>query len=67
MPDVERLTIDELVREAEECARLGIPAIALFPVTPPEAKSLDGAEAWNPDGLAQRAVRALKALPGRSA
>ncbi len=60
MPDVERLTIDELVREAEECARLGIPAIALFPVTPPEAKSLDGREAWNPEGLAQRAVRAIK-------
>ena len=37
-----------------------MPAIALFPVTPPEAKSLDGREAWNPDGLAQRAVRALK-------
>jgi len=60
MPDVERLTIDELVREAEECARLGIPAIALFPVTPPEAKSLDGREAWNSEGLAQRAVRAIK-------
>ncbi len=60
MPDVERLTIDELVREAEQCARLGIPAIALFPVTPPEAKSLDGREAWNPEGLAQRAVRAIK-------
>ena len=60
MPGVERVTIDELVREAEACARLGIPAIALFPVTPPEAKSLDGREAWNPDGLAQRAVRAIR-------
>jgi porphobilinogen synthase len=60
MPGVERVTIDELVREAEECARLGVPAIALFPVTAPEAKSLDGREAWNPDGLAQRAVRAIK-------
>jgi porphobilinogen synthase len=60
MPGVERLTIDELTREAEAVAGLGIPAMALFPVTPPEAKSLDGREAWNPDGLAQRAVRALK-------
>ena len=60
MPGVERVTIDELVREAEECAKLGVPAIALFPVTPPEAKSLDACEAWNPDGLAQRAVRAIK-------
>ncbi len=60
MPGIERVTIDELVREGEECARLGIPAIALFPVTAPEAKSLDGREAWNSEGLAQRAVRALK-------
>ena len=65
MPGVERLTVDELVREAEAVARLGVPAMALFPVTAPEAKSLDGREAWNPDGLAQRAVRALKkTLPG---
>jgi porphobilinogen synthase len=64
MPGVERVTVDELLRDAEDAASLGIPAIALFPVTPPEAKSLDGREAWNPDGLAQRAVRALKqALP----
>jgi porphobilinogen synthase len=60
MPDVERVTIDELVREGEELVRLGIPAIALFPVTPGNAKSLTAEEAWNPDGLAQRAVRALK-------
>ncbi len=60
MPGVERVTVDELVRDAEAVAALGIPALALFPVTPPEAKSLDGREAWNPDGLAQRAVRALK-------
>jgi porphobilinogen synthase len=60
MPGVERLSIDLLVREAEALARLGIPAMALFPVTPQEAKSLDAAEAWNPDGLAQRAVRAIK-------
>ena len=65
MPGVERLTVDELVREAEVVARLGVPAMALFPVTAPEAKSLDGREAWNPEGLAQRAVRALKkAVPG---
>jgi porphobilinogen synthase len=60
MPGVERVTIDELVREAEEAAALGIPALALFPVTPAEAKTDDGREAWNPEGLAQRAVRALK-------
>jgi porphobilinogen synthase len=60
MPGVERLTIDELVCEAEAIARLGVPAMALFPVTPLEAKSLDGCEAWNPEGLAQRAVRAIK-------
>jgi porphobilinogen synthase len=61
MPSVERLTLDELLREAEACVELGIPALALFPVVPLEKKSLDAAEAWNPDGLAQRAVRALKA------
>jgi porphobilinogen synthase len=60
MPGVERMTIDELVKEARIVARLDVPAMALFPVTPPEAKSLDGSEAWNPNGLAQRAVRALK-------
>jgi porphobilinogen synthase len=64
MPGVARMTVDELVREAETVAKLGVPAMALFPVTAPEAKSLDGREAWNPEGLAQRAVRALKkALP----
>jgi porphobilinogen synthase len=60
MPGVDRVTIDELVREAEELASLRIPALALFPVTPLEAKSLKAEEAWNPEGLAQRAVRALK-------
>ena len=60
MPGVERMSIDVLLARAEEAVTLGVPAIALFPVTPPEAKSLDGVEAWNPDGLAQRAVRALK-------
>ena len=60
MPGVERLSIDELLRVAERAAALGIPALTLFPVTAPEAKSLDGAAAWDPDGLAQRAIRALK-------
>jgi porphobilinogen synthase len=60
MPGVERVSIDLLLKEAEELVELGVPAIALFPVTPPEAKSLDAKEAWNPEGLAQRAVRALK-------
>ncbi len=60
MPGVERVSVDVLLRIAEEAQALGIPALALFPVTPPEAKSLDAAEAWNPQGLAQRAVRALK-------
>ena len=60
MPGVERLSIDLLLKEAEELVALGIPAVALFPVTPLEAKSLDAKEAWNPEGIAQRAVRALK-------
>ena len=60
MPGVTRLTIDQLLREAEKLVTLGIPAVALFPVTPPEVKSLDAAEACNPNGLAQRAVRTLK-------
>jgi len=60
MPDIERVTIDHLVREAEELATLGVPALALFPVTPASAKSEDGREAWNAEGLAQRAVRAVK-------
>lgn len=60
MPGVERLSIDLLLQEAEEALELGIPAIALFPVTPQEKKSLDAAEAWNPEGIAQQAIRALK-------
>src|SRR5690606_32361780 len=60
MPGVERLGLERLLRLAEQALELGIPALALFPVTPPEAKGLDAAEAWNPEGLAQRAVRALK-------
>ena len=60
MPGVERMSVDELLRVAEACCELRIPAIALFPVTAPEAKSLDAAAAWEDDGLCQRAVRALK-------
>jgi porphobilinogen synthase len=60
MPDIERVTIDELVREAQSLAELEIPALALFPVPPASIKSQDGAESWNPEGLAQRAVRAVK-------
>jgi porphobilinogen synthase len=60
MPGIERLSIDELLRDASEIHALGIPAIALFPVTPPDKKSEDAREAYNPHGLAQRAVRALK-------
>ena len=60
MPGIERVSIDLLLKEAEALVALGIPMVALFPVTPVEQKSLDAAEAWNPDGLAQRAVRALR-------
>ena len=61
MPGVERVTIDELIREGEQLLELGIPALALFPVSEASRKSDDGREAFNPDGLAQRAVRAIKA------
>ncbi len=60
MPGVERKSIDLLVEEAKTCFELGIPAMAIFPVTPLEVKSEDAAEAYNPDGLAQRTVRAIK-------
>jgi len=60
MPGVERLTIDRLLIKAEECVGLGVPAIALFPVTAPADKTEDACEAWNPEGLAQRTIRALK-------
>jgi len=60
MPGVERLSIDELLRTAEQAVALDIPALVLFPVTAPEAKSLDAAAAWDENGLAQRAIRALK-------
>jgi porphobilinogen synthase len=57
MPGVERLSIDRLLPLLEEAAALGIPAVALFPVTSPDLKSSDGAEATNPDNLMCRAVR----------
>jgi porphobilinogen synthase len=64
MPGVERLSIDHLLPLLEEAMTLGIPAIALFPVTPEELKTGDGAEATNADNLVCRAVRAIKdALP----
>ena len=61
MPGVERKSIDLLLEEAAELVELGIPAIAIFPVTPSDKKSLMAEEAYNPEGLAQRAVRAVKA------
>ena len=60
MPGVERVTIDQLLREADELVSLGIPAIALFPVIPQDQKSDDATEAYNPEGLVQRTVRAIK-------
>ena len=60
MPGIERLSIDELLWVAEQAVALEIPAITLFPVTAPEAKSLDASAAWDDQGLAQRAIRALK-------
>ena len=61
MPGVDRLSIDELLKLAGECVKLGIPALALFPSPGSAVKSEDAAEAWNPQGLMQRATRALKA------
>ena len=60
MPGVNRLSVDLLVAEASDIAALGIPAVALFPVVAENRKSLLAEEAYNPEGLAQRAVRALK-------
>jgi len=60
MPGVTRVTIDLLLKQAEAWAKLGLPAVALFPVTPKEKKSLNAKEAYNDKGLAQRAVRELK-------
>jgi porphobilinogen synthase len=60
MPGVERLSVDLLLPVAERALELGIPALALFPVTPPERKSEDAVEAWNDDNLMCRAIRAIK-------
>ena len=61
MPGVNRLSVDLVVKAAEEAATLGIPAICLFPYTDPALKTDDCAEAWNPDNLTNRAIRAIKA------
>ena len=60
MPGVERLSVDRLLAACSSLVERGLCAVALFPVTPQEAKTLDGREAWNPEGLAQQATRALK-------
>ncbi|QNA87628.1 porphobilinogen synthase [Massilia sp. Dwa41.01b] len=60
MPGVERVSVDLLLKVAEECVALGIPVLALFPVIDASLKTYDGVEATNPDGLVPRAVRALK-------
>jgi porphobilinogen synthase len=60
MPGIERLPVDHLLRECEALMRLKIPAVALFPFTPEGKKTLDAREAWNPEGIAQVAVRAIK-------
>ncbi|MBA1332046.1 delta-aminolevulinic acid dehydratase [Candidatus Endoriftia persephone str. Guaymas] len=60
MPGVKRMSVDLLIEEAKTIYGLGVPAMALFPVTPMQVKTEDAREAFNPDGLAQRAVRALK-------
>ena len=60
MPGIERLSIDLAVEECKLLSRLGIPAVALFPVTPIEHKTLLAEEAYNPNGIAQRAVKAIK-------
>jgi porphobilinogen synthase len=60
LPGVARKSVDRLLRDAEACASLGVPAMALFPVVDAELKSEDAAQAWHPEGLVPRTVRALK-------
>jgi len=60
LPGISRKSVDLLLRDAERCAELSIPAMALFPVIAPEFKTADAEQAWHPDGLVPRAVRALK-------
>ena len=62
LPGVARKSIDLLLRDAGRCVELGVPALALFPVIPPEHKTPDAAAAWDADGLVPRAVRALKGV-----
>ena len=65
MPGIQRLSIDELIKDASECHQLGIPAIAIFPYIDKKLKTDDASEAFNDDGLVQRAIRELKkAIPG---
>ena len=61
MPGVVRRSVDKVAEAASEAYDLGIPAICLFPYTPPEGRSADAAEAWNPGNLSNRATRAIKA------
>ncbi len=60
MPGVQRVTLDRLAAHVEPAAKLGIPALALFPITPSEARNETGSEALNPDNLMCRAARLLK-------
>ncbi|TAM43702.1 MAG: porphobilinogen synthase [Gammaproteobacteria bacterium] len=60
MPGIERISVDLLLKQAERLVKLGVPAIALFPVIPQDKKSLTAKEAWNPKGLVPRAVKELK-------
>src|SRR3977135_1451380 len=60
MPGIERLSVDQAVRDAERAAALAIPCLALFPYTDPKRRDEDGSEALNPDNLVCRAIRALK-------
>ena len=65
MPGIQRLSIDELIKDASECDQLGIPAIAIFPYIDKKLKTDDASEAFNDDGLVQRAIRDLKKeIPG---
>ena len=66
MPGVERLSVDEAVREAERAAELAIPCLALFPYTDPKLRDEDGSEALNPDNLVCRAIRAIKKADRKS-
>ena len=60
MPNINRMTIDLFLEEAADCADLGLPVMAIFPVVPAEKKNLEGSEAHQENGLAQRAIKALK-------